>query len=183
MKEYFDVLTENGEYADRVETREECHNKGFWHKAVAVFIINSKNQVLLQKRSANKKLWPNLWDISAGGHVLAGEFGFQAIIREIREELGINIKNEEILFLGASTSVNIKKDIINKHFNEYYIVNKDIEISNLKLQTEEVSDAKWFNKDEILEKIENNYTDITGKEGCWDYLKRYYAWLENNKND
>ena len=73
MKEYFDVLTENGEYTDRIETRDECHSKGLWHKAVAVFIINSKNQVLLQKRSANKKSHPNCWDISGAGHIKAGE--------------------------------------------------------------------------------------------------------------
>lgn len=180
MKEYFDVLTENGDYTDRIESRDECHSKGLWHKAVALFIINSKNQVLLQKRSASKKLWPNLWDISAGGHVLAGEFGFQAIIREIKEELGIQIDKNDITFIGGAASINIKNDIINKHFNEYYIVNKDIEISDLKLQEEEVSDAKWFNKDDILTRIENNYDGITEKIGCWDYLKRYYDWKENN---
>jgi isopentenyldiphosphate isomerase len=178
--EYFDVLTEKGEYTDRVESREECHNKGFWHKAVAVFIINSKNQILLQKRSSNKKLWPNLWDISAGGHVLAGEFGFQAIIREIKEEIGIDINKNDILFIGAATSENIKKDIINKHFNEYYIVNKDIEIADLKLQKEEVSDAEWFEKEDIIKRIENNYEGITEKIGCWNYLKKYYEWKENN---
>lgn len=180
MKEYFDVLTETGTYTDRIETREECHNKGFWHKAVAVYIINSKNQVLLQKRSATKKLWPNLWDISAGGHVLAGEFGFQAIIREINEELGITIENKDIMFIGGSTSINIKNDIINKHFNEYYIVNKDIEIANLKLQTEEVSDVKWIDKEEILKRIENNFDGITEKGGCWDYLKKYYELKDKN---
>lgn len=85
--EYFDVLNEKGIYTGEVKTREECHEKGLWHKAVVVFIINSKNQVLLQKRSKQKKLWPDMWDITAGGHVDSGEFGFQAIIRECKEEL------------------------------------------------------------------------------------------------
>lgn len=88
MDEMVDVLTETGKFTDNVEMKQLCHKKGLWHKAVAVFIINSKKQVLLQKRSKNKKMWPDMWDISAGGHVLAGEFGFQAIIREIKEELG-----------------------------------------------------------------------------------------------
>lgn len=180
MKEYFDVLTESGDYTDRIESREECHSKGLWHKAVASYIINSKNQVLLQKRSANKRLWPNLWDMSAGGHVLAGEFGFQSIIREIKEELGIDIKKEDITFLGCATSVNIKNDIFNRHFNEYYIINKDIDIKDLKLQAEEVSEVKWFNKEEILAKIDNNYEEITDKVGCWDYLKKYYEWKDKN---
>ena len=85
MEEYFDVLNEKGEYTGKIETREKCHREGLWHKAVVVFIINSKGQVLLQKRCANKKMWPNTWDVTAGGHVLAGEFGFQSILRECEE--------------------------------------------------------------------------------------------------
>ena len=54
MEEKFDILLENGEFSGKVETRSECHKLGLWHKAVALFIINTKNEVLLQKRSANK---------------------------------------------------------------------------------------------------------------------------------
>ena len=180
MDEMVDVLTETGKFTDNVEIKQLCHKKGLWHKAVAVFIINSKKQVLLQRRSKNKKMWPDMWDISAGGHVLAGEFGFQAIIREIKEELGLSVKKEEIIFIGCSTSINKKGDILNKHFNEYYIVTKDIDEKNLSLQKEEVSEVKWINKEEIIERIKNNYDEITDKEGCWEYLIKYYEWLEKN---
>jgi len=172
--EYFDVLNENGEFTGEVETREECHKKGLWHRANYCFIFNSKGEVLLQKRSATKKLWPNLWDITAGGHVLAGEFGIQALIREIKEELGIDIEESEIKYLVGSTSCNIKGDVINRHFNECYIVTKDIDISNIKLQEEEVSDVKWFTEEEILNRIKNNYEGLTDKTGPWNFLKRYY---------
>lgn len=178
MEEYFDVLNEKGEYTERVESREKCHKDGLWHKAVVVFIINSKNQVLLQKRSANKKMWPNMWDITAGGHVLAGEFGFQSIMRECKEELGIELTKNDITFIGATTSTNLKGDIVNNHFNEYYIANKEIDETKLILQKEEVSEVKWIDKDEIIEKIKNNYNGITDKEGCWEYLIKYYEWLE-----
>ena len=137
MEEIFDVFNEKGEYLNKTASREVCHSKGLWHKAVTAFIINSKGQVLLQKRSPNKKLWPNCWDITAGGHVLSGEFGFQSIIREVEEELGFTLTKNDILFIGSSISVNEKENIINKHFNEYYIVNKDIDISNLKINLKE----------------------------------------------
>lgn len=179
MEEFFDVLTEKGQYTGNVETREQCHKQGLWHKAVVVFIINSKKQVLLQRRSPNKKMWPNMWDITAGGHVLAGEFGFQAIIREAKEELGLDLNKNDITFIGSSISTNIKGDIINNHFNEYYIARKDIDETELKLQEEEVSEVKWIDKDEIIEKIKDNYNGITDKEGCWEYLIKYYEWLEN----
>ncbi len=179
MEEFFDVLNEKGEYIGKVETREKCHTEGLWHKAVAMFIINSKGQVLLQKRSANKKMWPNMWDITAGGHVLAGEFGFQSIIREAEEELGITLNKNDITFVGSSISTNVQGDIVNNHFNEFYIVNKDIDETTLKLQEEEVSEVKWIDKNEIIEKIKDNCNGITAKEGCWEYLVKYYDWKEN----
>lgn len=179
MEEFFDVLNEKGEYIGKVETREKCHTEGLWHKAVAMFIINSKGQVLLQKRSANKKMWPNMWDITAGGHVLAGEFGFQSIIREAEEELGISLNKNDITFVGSSISTNVQGDIVNNHFNEFYIVNKDIDETTLKLQEEEVSEVKWIDKNEIIEKIKDNCNGITAKEGCWEYLVKYYDWKEN----
>ena len=55
MEELVDVLDEKGMYTGKIETRANCSKKGLWHKAVCLFIINSKGQVLLQKRSKNKK--------------------------------------------------------------------------------------------------------------------------------
>lgn len=182
MEEMFDVLDEKGKYIGKIESREKCHKEGLWHKAVVVYIINSKKQVLLQKRSPNKKLWPNMWDVTAGGHVLAGEFGFEAIIREAQEELGINLDPKEITFIGSAISSNIKGDIVNRHFNEYYIVHKDIDETKLILQKEEVAEVKWIDKEEIIDRIKNNYKNITDKEGCWEYLIKYYEWLEQHEN-
>ena len=66
-------------------------------------------------------------------------------------------------------------------FRSCYIVNKNIDETKLKLQIEEVSDVKWIDKNEIIEKINDNYNGITDKEGCWEYLIKYYEWLENQK--
>ena len=157
MSEFFDVLNEKGEFTNQIESREECHKKGLWHKAVVVFIISNDNQkILLQQRSASKKLWPNLWDITAGGHVLTGEFGYQTVIRETKEEIGIDIDRKDLEFIGGTVSENKSGDIINRHFNEFYIVHKDIDIKDIVLQKEEVQDIKWFDKEEVIKKINNN---------------------------
>ena len=175
MNELFDVLNENGEYTNQVETREECHNKGLWHKAVVVFILSMDNKkVLLQQRSAKKKLWPNLWDLTAGGHVLSGELGYQSGIRETKEEIGIDITKNDMEFIGATKSENISGNIINRHFNEYYIVHKDLDINDIVLQEDEVQDIKWFDKEEVISKIKDNYRDLTDKVGCWNYLLKYF---------
>ena len=59
-------------------------------------------------------------------------------------------------------------------------ITKDIDISQIKLQKEEVSDIKWFTKKEILDRINNNYQGITEKTGPWNFLKKYYEMLEKN---
>ena len=181
MEELVDVLNEKGMYTGRIETREKCSKEGLWHKAVCVFVLNSKNQVLLQKRSANKKTWPNMWDVTAGGNVLAGEFGFQAIIRECKEELGIELSQNEITFIGSAISSQKKGDIINNYFNEYYIAFKEVDTTKVQLQKEEVSEVKWMDENEILERIKDNYREITDKEGCWEYLIKYYEMLNKEK--
>lgn len=169
--EFLHVVNSNGESIDDYISRDDCHEKGLWHKAVVVFIINSKNQILLQKRSADKKHWPNLWDISAGGHVLYNEFGYQAAIRECQEELGITIEKQELTFIGCSTSSVKLKNSEDNHFNEYYVVHKDID--NITLQKEEVSDIKWVNYDDFISILDSN--NITPKTGCWKCLCKYFS--------
>lgn len=175
MSEFFDVLNEWGEYTNQVESREVCHKNGLWHRAVVVFILSTDNKkVLLQQRSSSKKLWPNLWDITAGGHVLTGELGYQSAIRETKEEIGISIDKNELTFIGATTSENKSGDIINRHFNEYYIVHKDVDIKDVVIQKDEVQDIKWFDKEEVIQRVNNNFEDLTDKIGCWNYLLKYF---------
>ena len=149
MEEKLDVLNERGEFTGKVATREECHRKG---------------------------LWPSKWDVTVGGHVDAGEFGKQTIIRECKEELGIDVKESEIKYLISSTSVYEKNNYSNRHYDECYLIMKDIDIKKLKLQKEEVSDVQYFSKDELLQRIDNDYDGLTEKTGSWHFLKRL---LEN----
>lgn len=181
--EKFDVLNERGGFTEKTATRDECHQYGLWHRGVYAFIINKEGKVLLQKRSGRKKLWPNKWDVSVGGHVQAGELGRQTLIRECKEELGIDITDDDIKFLVSSTSVYNNKGYINNHYDECFLINKDVNIKDLKLQQEEVSDAKFFSTDELLERIMNNYNEITEKDVAWNIFKFVLksGYLSNNK--
>lgn len=176
--EYFDVLNEYGDFTGKIATREECHEKGYWHRAVYGFIINNNGNILLQLRNRNKKLWPMKWDVTVGGHVLSGEFGRDALIRECKEELGINVSDDEIKFIVASTSKVKMSGVINNHYDECYLIKKDINIEDLKLQKEEVEEMKYFSPDKLLKMIENNYQDLTTKTSAWSFLTKI---LENKK--
>ena len=50
-----------------------AHAYGDWHKSIHAYLINDKNEIVIQKRSAGKDLYPNIWDVSFAGHVCAGE--------------------------------------------------------------------------------------------------------------
>lgn len=181
MKEMLDVLTEYGEFTGTVASREECHKNGYWHRAVYGFIIDRNLNVLLQKRSLNKKLWPGKWDVTVGGHVESGEFGLQTIIRECKEELGIDVSENEIRYLVSSTSVYDKNDFHNRHYDECYLIMKDIDISKLNLQNEEVAEVKYFSKDDLLKRINDNYNGLTEKTVSWHFLRKILDDFQNLK--
>ena len=174
MEESFDVLDKWGVRTGEIAGREKCHLEGLWHRAVVVFVVSMDNRrVLLQKRSAKKKLWPNCWDLTAGGHVLTGEIGYQAAIRETEEEIGLKLCLEDLLCAGSSISEDIQGEIINRHFNEYYVAHKDVDPAELTLQPEEVQDLKWVDWQEVRKRVRNNYEGLTDKIGCWESLLDY----------
>ena len=89
-KEYFCVVDE----ADNVigaASREECHsNAKLIHRSVYIFLVNSRGEILIQKRSVNKDLYPGFYTASATGHVNYGEDYDDAAKRELKEELGVD---------------------------------------------------------------------------------------------
>lgn len=91
MIELIDVLNENGVKTGEVATRDEVHEKGLWHRSIVVAILDKNNRILLQKRSANKEKNAGMWDISAAGHLSAGQDSVSAAAREINEEVSINL--------------------------------------------------------------------------------------------
>lgn len=83
------VLDEHGNPTGEEKLKSEVHKTGLFHLAVHLWIYNSKAEILLQKRSFTKKLFPGLWDMAAAGHVAASETVEGALIRELFEELGL----------------------------------------------------------------------------------------------
>lgn len=87
-EEMFDVVDEDDVVVD-VLPRSEVHARGLLHRAVSVFVFNSRGELLLQKRSATKDEYPLLYTSSASGHVSAGETYDETAPRELQEELGL----------------------------------------------------------------------------------------------
>ncbi len=145
MTELWDIYDKNRTLTGRTMERGSQFAKGDYHLVIHVCIFNSKNELLIQKRQPWKKGWPNMWDITVGGSALAGETSAEAAERETFEEIGykIDLSAERPFF-----TVNLKRG-----FDDYYLVERDIDINGLCLQYEEVQCVKWAGKDEIMQLI------------------------------
>src|SRR5436189_6175877 len=89
-EEIFDVVNERDEVIGQ-ECRSEVHRLGLQHRAVHVLIFNQRGEIFLQKRSMSKDTFPGSWDSSASGHLDKGESYDDCALRELYEELGIEL--------------------------------------------------------------------------------------------
>lgn len=120
--------------------------EGAYHMVVHVCIFNAKGEMLIQQRQSFKEGWPNLWDISVGGSAVSGDSSQSAAEREVQEELGLTID-----LTGIRPHLTINFD---KGFDDFYLIEQDVDLSGLQLQYEEVQAVKWAGLEEILAMIE-----------------------------
>ena len=143
--ELWDVYDVNRNKTGKTMVRGENFEEGAYHMVVHICIFNSKGEMLIQQRQPFKEGWPNLWDITVGGSAVQGDSSQTAAERELQEELGISLNLQ-----GIRPNMTINFD---RGFDDIYVIEKDIDLSELKLQYEEVQNAKWATKEEILEMI------------------------------
>lgn len=156
--EYLEKLENSFEYWDLYDMQRTKIGKkhirgrklpdGYCHLVVHIALFNSDGKMLIQQRQPFKKIFSNMWDITASGSALADETSQQAAHRELLEEVGVDYDFTDIR----------PHYIINRSygFNDEYIIVKDIEnINSLKLQYEEVKAVKWASRNEIFELIDN----------------------------
>lgn len=122
---------------------------GEFKLSVHTWILNSKGELLIQKKNENLKRNPGKWAFT-GGAVKANETSLEGAIREVKEELGVNVDNDEIEYL-----LSFKRE---KGFVDVWLVKKDIRLEELVIQKEEVSETKWVSLEELMGLIEKGET-------------------------
>jgi len=128
--------------------RSICHkDPSLIQMVVHLLIFNSRGDVFLQKRSKTKEVYPGMWDSSVGGHVAAGEDAYAALVRESKEELGIELKNAEFI------CKQLNKDDTETEFSFVY---KLIYDGPFCIDNKEVTDGRFFSIKEIKENLGKN---------------------------
>ena len=145
--ELVDLYDENRVPLGRVAERHAKKAPGEYRMVVHVCIFNGLGQMLIQQRSPEKTIWPELWDVSIGGGVDAGETSRQGAVREVGEELGYDL---DLIGLRPAVTVNFEGG-----FDDFFVVTRDLDIRDLRLQQEEVSDVRWVTLGEAMAMLDS----------------------------
>ncbi len=150
MIELIEVLTPEGRPTGVRKPKDAIHRDGDWHRAAHIWIVAPDGRILLQRRSLRKENNPGLWDVSAAGHVSAGESAVDAAVRETFEELGLRITANDLQFVTTLRESCVLNDntYYDNEFHDLFLVRRDLDITSLKLDPEEVAEVKWV--DDLL---------------------------------
>jgi len=154
--ELIDICDKNNNLLNIQKMKSEAHKNGLWHRGSHIWIYNSNGEILLQLRAKEKLFYPNVWDLSAAGHISAGEDPITAGLKEVEEEIGLKLKKEDLDFWIIGKHKSIFKDIKNNEFYYVYFFKFDGNISQLKLQKEEVQKVQFLPIEKIEEELKIN---------------------------
>lgn len=157
--ELIDVVNEKDEVIE-IKDKDSAHRDGDLHRVARIYVVNSKGEMLIHKRSENKKLNPGFWDITVGGHVRSGETYEDAAKRELKEELGIN--NIKFFEIGKWMGNPNKSNPLEKLMVKTFLVKFDGSIEDLEIDKGEISQVKLIKFSEIDKIIKKEKFVYTG---------------------
>lgn len=140
--EILDIYDKDRRRTGKTYPRNEEIPQGGLRLIIHILIFNDKGELLIQQRADHKKMG-GLWDISCGGACQAGEDSFEGARRELNEELGIDF---DFTSIRPILTANFAQG-----FDDFYMLRKNIEINELKLQKEEVKAARWASRKEVFD--------------------------------
>ncbi len=144
--EKWDLLDENGQSLGRTIVRGEPIRAGEYHLVEHIWIVDSKGRLLIQRRADHLRLMAGIW-AATGGSAVAGEDSESAARRELFEELGVRTVAGELVYGGRMRRRN--------SFTDIWVLYRDIDPATLRLQTEEVAEARWVTPEELIAMLHN----------------------------
>ena len=165
MKEKRDLYDINSNKTDLTYYKGDTIPEGYYPMVVMVVIKNSNGEFLMQKRVENKG---GDWGVT-GGHPKSGETPIEGIVSEVREELGLDFSNENFIEYDSGCD--------GKDCYKMYFVNKDINLEDITIQEEELSEVKWFSMEDLEKMVETKELN----EDQISCFKKVCKFLEKNQ--
>lgn len=145
--EYWDVYDKKGKWRRRVIKKGERLKNDEYHIIVEGWILRDDGNFIIQRRALDKKSFAGMWYCSAGGSVISRETPKEGMVREFKEELGIDISEDEL---------SLKRIITERNTIFYiYLVRKNISLDEITLQEEEVMDVDLADPSKIKKMVED----------------------------
>lgn len=167
--EIIDICNENNEIIE-TSLRTEAHKKGLWHRTSHVWIYNSQKEIFLQLRAKEKKFFPDMWDLAVAGHITTGELPDEVALRETLEEIGLEIRKEDLDFIEIRKQQYLDKDVIENVFHYVFLLKYNGEIEKLQLQSEEVQDIYFIPIETLEKELTNNSHRYTPRGSYWNEI-------------
>lgn len=142
MPELRDLYDADSNKTDKTYYKGESIPEGYYPMVVMIVIRNSKGEFLMQKRVKSKG---GDWGVT-GGHPKSGETPIEGIITEVKEELGLDFSGEDIVEYDSGCD--------GKDCYKMYFITKDIELNDIKIQEEELTEVRWFSMDQLKNMVE-----------------------------
>lgn len=172
MKEIIDEINEAGEVIGPID-KDIAHKEGRLHRSIHLWIINDEGNILLQYRAGDKKLYPNTWDVSVGGHVSTNEHSLDAVFRETKEELGVDLDIGSLEHFATIPERLRYDDIDSNELVDVFIARQNINEEDIKLQEEEVANICWVSIEELFNLMDNDR--LLPHEEEYKMMKEYLA--------
>lgn len=153
VDEFLNIIDSEERITSESKPRSLIHRDGDLHPTVHIWIICRKDMgiyVLLQKRSAEKLIHPECYDVSSAGHVTQGGEYRESAVRELKEELGLDISLQKLEHIGMIRNSTKFNGLIDNELSSVYLYNGDVDADSLTLQKSEVAEVCWAEIDEIL---------------------------------
>ncbi len=165
-EEYFDVLDENGNQTGKTKLRSEVHRDGDWHRSVHIWILNEKGDVLLQRRCPTKDSNPNMLDISCAGHLTAGDDSLTGAVRELKEELDLDVRPEELKYIDTfRVSKHYTESFFNQEFQDMYVLCTSKTIDEMRFQKSEISEIMFVPYKKFKDMVASRQPDLLIHDG------------------
>lgn len=143
-------VDENNKVIGSIQRGVAHESSGIFYRTIYVLVINANDEVLIHKRSETKDLYPNCWDLSVGGHVNYQDSYEETAARELREELGLEVFEEDLISKGE---VLVKLPNSGEFFNVYeYHLKPGEKIST---SEEEIQETRWMTVDDIKKSMDD----------------------------